>query len=238
MRLDKLLLSQGFGSRKECQFLIERGAVRIDGKICKSVKAHFDPIGLEFQVYETMYCYREFIYLALNKPVGYECSHQSEYHASVFELLPEMFLERGVQSVGRLDQDTTGLLLFTDDGQLIQSLTHPKKHVPKVYLVTTIDPITTEQMAQLEKGVQLRNEVGIFKATDVTKVDEHTLYLTVHQGVYHQVKRMIAAVGNKVDRLHREKIAQWVLPSTLAEGEWQYLDTADLAQLQIKAVTV
>ena len=129
--------------------------------------------------------------------------------------------------MGRLDQDTTGLLILTDDGQFLQALTHPKKHVPKVYQMQTADPINTEQMAQLESGVELRNEKGIFAATDVKALAESKLQMTVHQGVYHQVKRMLAAVGNKVESLHRAQIGQLRL-SQLAEGEWIYLTEAQI----------
>ncbi|MBF7684577.1 16S rRNA pseudouridine(516) synthase [Acinetobacter sp. B10A] len=232
MRLDKLLISQGFGPRKECQFLIQHGAVRIDGEVCQNIKQQVNPKGLEYSVHDVDYLYREHIYLALNKPQGYECSHQPEHHSSVFELLPELLIYRGLQSVGRLDQDTTGLLLFTDDGQWLHGLTHPKKHIAKTYFVTTKDPIDSTQIERLTKGVALRNEVGLYKATDVRQLNEHALQLTIHQGIYHQVKRMIAAVGNAVDTLHRSQIGEWVLPDTLAEGDWQYLEAADLIKLQ------
>lgn len=232
MRLDKLLISQGFGPRKECQFLIEHGAVSVHGEVCKSIKQHVDPKGLEYSVNDTVYQYRENVYLALNKPQGYECSHRPDYHLSVFELVPELLINRGLQAVGRLDQDTTGLILFTDDGKWLHGLTHPKKHIAKRYLVTTKDPIDATQIEQLAQGVALRNEIGLYKATDLVQVDEYTLQLTIHQGIYHQVKRMIAATGNAVDTLHRSQIGEWVLPETLAEGEWQYLEASDLLKLQ------
>ncbi|MFT4021552.1 MAG: 16S rRNA pseudouridine(516) synthase, partial [Acinetobacter sp.] len=165
----------------------------------------------------------EKIYIALNKPQGYECSHQPQHHQSVFSLLPDIFLQRGVQSVGRLDQDTTGLLLLTDDGQFLQALTNPRKHVAKVYVVTTVDPVTIEQLHHLEQGVELRNENGLFKATQVKKLDQYQLVMTIHQGVYHQVKRMIAAVGNKVDTLHRQQIGELSLSDDLTLSQWQYL---------------
>lgn len=143
-------------------------------------------------------------------------------------------LYRGIQCVGRLDQDTTGLLLLTDDGQFLQALTHPKKHVPKVYQMRTADPITDEQIAQLCQGVELRNESGLFAATEVSRLAEYELQMTVHQGVYHQVKRMLAAVGNKVERLHRQQIGQFALPNDLAQGEWQYLTESQLLQAKTR----
>jgi len=222
MLLEKILQSQGFGSRKYCQQLIKNGSVSVDGEIVDNLKKQFSPENLEFSLFGQIYQYREKVYIALKKPKGFECSHQPQHHQSVFSLLPEIMIHRGVQAIGRLDQDTTGLLLITDDGKYLQALTHPRKHVPKVYHVTTIDPVTPEQIEMLAQGVSLHQEKGIFAATDVEISGTHRLTMTIHQGVYHQVKRMIAAVGNKVEALHRHQIGQLALPE-IAEGEWIYL---------------
>ena len=222
MLLEKILQSQGFGSRKYCQQLIKNGSVQIENQICDNPKQNINTDQLVFQVFGEEYQYREHVYIVLNKPQGYECSHQATHHKSVFSLFPEILLHRGIQGVGRLDQDTTGLLLFTDNGQFLQALTHPRKHVPKVYHVTTADPITPAQIQGLQQGVELRNEKGIYAATDIQLFSEHQLSMTIHQGVYHQVKRMLAAVGNKVDALHRHQVGLLELPD-LPEGEWMYL---------------
>ncbi|GAA5629671.1 ribosomal small subunit pseudouridine synthase A [Acinetobacter calcoaceticus] len=222
MLLEKILQSQGFGSRKYCQQLIKNGSVLIENQICDNPKQNINTDQLVFQVFGEEYQYREHVYIVLNKPQGYECSHQATHHKSVFSLFPEILLHRGIQCVGRLDQDTTGLLLLTDNGQFLQALTHPRKHVPKVYHVTTADPITPEQIQGLQQGVELRNEKGIYAATDIQLFSEHQLSLTIHQGVYHQVKRMLAAVGNKVEALHRHQVGLLELPD-LPEGEWMYL---------------
>lgn len=222
MLLEKILQSQGFGSRKYCQQLIKNGSVSVNGEIADDLKKQFSPENLEFSLFGQTYQYREQVYIALKKPKGFECSHQPQHHQSVFSLLPEIMIHRGVQAIGRLDQDTTGLLLLTDDGKYLQALTHPRKHVPKVYHVTTLDPVTPEQIAMLSEGVSLHQEKGIFAATDVAMLETHKLTMTIHQGVYHQVKRMIAAVGNKVEALHRHQVGQLVLPE-IADGEWIYL---------------
>lgn len=222
MLLEKILQSQGFGSRKYCQQLIKNGSVSVDGEIADDLKKQFSPENLEFSLFGQTYQYREQVYIALKKPKGFECSHQPQHHQSVFSLLPEIMIHRGVQAIGRLDQDTTGLLLLTDDGKYLQALTHPRKHVPKVYHVTTIDAVTSEQIEMLGQGVSLHQEKGIFAATDVAMLETHKLTMTIHQGVYHQVKRMIAAVGNKVEALHRHQVGQLVLPE-IADGEWIYL---------------
>ncbi len=234
MFLEKMLQSQGFGSRKHCQQLIKNGAIQIQNEVITDPKFKLDLDDLEFSVYQQTFQYREKVYIALNKPQNYECSHQSTHHFSVFDLFDDVLMNRGLQSVGRLDQDTTGLLLFTDDGQFLQALTHPKKHVPKVYQIQTVDPITDEQIQQLEQGVELRNEKGLFAATDVQRLAEHALKITVHQGVYHQVKRMLAAVGNKVERLHRAQVGQLVL-NDLPEGEWLYLNEAQVVAAKNKS---
>lgn len=222
MLLEKILQSQGFGSRKYCQQLIKNGSVQIDHQVCNNPKQNIHIDQLCFQVFGEEYQYREQVYIVLNKPQDYECSHQATHHKSVFSLFPEILLHRGIQCVGRLDQDTTGMLLLTDDGQYLQALTNPRKHVPKVYHVTTVDPITLDQKHALEIGVELRNEKGVFAATDVELISTHQLSMTIHQGVYHQVKRMLAAVGNKVEALHRHQVGLLELPK-LAEGEWVYL---------------
>ncbi|MBJ9955065.1 MULTISPECIES: 16S rRNA pseudouridine(516) synthase [unclassified Acinetobacter] len=234
MFLEKMLQSQGFGSRKHCQHLIKNGAIQIQNEVITDPKFKLDLDHLEFSVYQQTFQYRENVYIALNKPQNYECSHQSTHHFSVFDLFDDVLMNRGLQSVGRLDQDTTGLLLFTDNGQFLQALTHPKKHVPKVYQIHTADPITDDQIQQLEQGVELRNEKGLFAATNVQRLAEHELKVTVHQGVYHQVKRMLAAVGNKVERLHRVQVGQLVL-SQLPEGEWLYLNEAQVEAAKNKS---
>lgn len=242
MLLEKMLQSQGFGSRKHCQSLIKNSAVSVAGTVVTDPKMKLNLEDLLYTVHGEEYRYREKVYIALHKPKGYECSHQATHHLSVFELFDSFLLARGLQSVGRLDQDTSGLLLLTDDGQFLQALTHPKKHVPKVYVVHTADALKAEDLDALRQGVELRNENGVFAATDVTQLSSHSLHMTVHQGIYHQVKRMLAACGHKVVQLHRQQMGQLVLTLTdqaqqqqdtqciaLAEGEWCYLDATQIA---------
>lgn len=231
MLLEKMLQSQGFGSRKHCQQVIKNGAVCINGEIIKDPKYRVSLDGLGFEVFQQAYQYREKVYIALNKPKGYECSHQPQHHQSVFSLFPEQLLERGLAAVGRLDQDTTGLLILTDDGQFLHALTHPKKHVPKTYCVTTADPIQPNQLLALTQGVELHREKGIFAATDVQQQGTHSLSLTIHQGVYHQVKRMLAAVGQHVLALHRQRIGGFELPP-IKQGEWIYLEDVHIQALR------
>ncbi|MBB5428217.1 pseudouridine synthase [Paraburkholderia sp. CNPSo 3155] len=234
MNLESILFTQGFGSRRQCRALIGDGRVGIDGAVCTDADADFavDSGALRFSVDGVEWPYREHAYLLLNKPVGYECSRDPQHHLSVFSLLPPQFAERGVQCVGRLDQDTTGLLLLSDDGKFVHQFTSPKRKVPKLYVATTRHPLDDAQLAALRDGVLLHGDTKPSAALDAEARDTHTLALTVLEGKYHQVKRMIAASGNRCEALHRERIGGLVLPATLAPGAWQWLDEAGLAALR------
>lgn len=224
MHLEKILQSQGFGSRKQSRLLIDSGKVSVNGTPCFDTKANFPIDNFEFVVASQTWLYRKKIYIAMNKPLGFECSHNPQHHQSVFSLFPPQLIERGLQCVGRLDQDTTGLLLLTDDGAYLHALTHPRRHVPKRYRMIMHEPVTATQIAQLEAGVELIGEKDVLRAHHCTLDDSHILSFTIHQGIYHQVKRMIAAVGNHVVALHREQIGQFKL-NEVAEGQWVYLDS-------------
>lgn len=232
-RLDKILQSQGFGGRKQCQQLIQTGQVKVNGEDCRDGRAMFEPIGLCLRLAGQDWLYRERVYIALNKPTGFECSHQPIKHRAVFSLLPAPLIERGLQSIGRLDQDTTGLLLLTDDGQFLHALTHPRQHVPKRYHIQTAEPIQPAQLTQLQSGVMLHGETQPVAADDCELLDTHRLIMTIHQGKYHQVKRMLAAVGNHVTGLHRAQIGELRLADLgLAEGDWCYLTAEQMTQAQ------
>ena len=155
MKLADILFSQGFGSRRECAALIGSGAVAVDGQTQLDGTLQLPAAGLVFHVNGQPWPYHAKALVLLHKPAGYECSRQPSSHTSVLKLLPAPLRQRGVQPVGRLDQDTTGLLLLTDDGTLIHRLTSPKHHVPKVYEVLTKHPVAADLPAQLLAGVLL-----------------------------------------------------------------------------------
>lgn len=224
MELERLLRSQGFGSRPECRALISTGRVVVEGELCEDPYREFEPEGLNFSVDGVAWRYRKLVYLALNKPLDYECSHKPKHHPSIYSLLPPHFLTRNVQAVGRLDEDTTGLLLFTDDGQFIHRYTSPKKNIPKVYEVTAKHPVSDEQIAALLQGVLLNDEPVPIAATACERISESLLRLTVTEGKYHLVKRMIGAAGNRVEALHRVSVGSFVLPDNLPPGEWTLLE--------------
>ena len=187
----------------------------------------FAPEGLSFSVMGEQWTYWQFVYLALNKPPHFECSRKPSHHPGVLTLLPEQFRWRDLQPVGRLDHDTTRLLLLSDDGAFIHAQSSPKRHVPKVNVATTHDPLTTAQLALLNEGVQLIDEPAAI-ACKARPLDTHCLEIVPEQGKYHQVKRMLAAAGNHCSALQRTAIGGLTLDSlSLAQGEW-----CDLTQAQ------
>ena len=233
MRLAQILFSQGFGTRRLCAGLIQHGEVRIAGEVVDDPDADIDTEGLVFEVSGKTWPYHEKALILLNKPAGYECSQKPKHHPSVLSLLPGPLRERDVQPVGRLDEDTTGLLLLTDDGALIHRLTSPKHHVPKIYEARCKHPVSAEQVQRLIAGVELREpEVPgkrqrppeLAKAEAAEAFGEHGLRLTLTEGKYHQVKRMIAAVGNRCEALHRAQFGALRLPAELAPGQWCWLN--------------
>lgn len=232
MQLERLLHSQGFGSRKECRALIRHGRVSIAGEEIDDPFCELDPQGLRFSFDDEEWVYQEKAYLMLNKPAGYECSHQPKHHASVYALLPPPLNGRQVQSLGRLDEDTTGLLLFSDDGQFIHSIISGKRKVPKTYRVTAKHALPDEALAALLSGVMLDDDPEKVSAIACERCAEQEILLTVTEGKYHQVKRMIAAVGNRVQALQRIAIGGLVLPGDLPEGCWRWLSEDDLRRLK------
>ena len=230
--LDRILQSQGFGSRKWCRELIADGEVSIAGESITDYRSTFDTSNLVFTLFNEEWIYREHVYVALNKPANFECSRKPSHHPGVLTLLPEQFTWRDVQPVGRLDHDTTGLLLLSDDGAFIHAQSSPKRHVPKLYAATTHDPVTPELIAQLMTGVKLHDEPAPLAAQTCKMIDANRLEIVLEQGKYHQVKRMLAAAGNHCVALRRTAIGTLTLDALdLEDGEWTYLDDAQLMLL-------
>ena len=223
MKLAQVLYSQGFGARRECEGLILAGHVALDGVVCADPWHEVEPEGLVFSVRGVAWPYHAKALVLLHKPSGYECSQKPKHHPSVMSLLPPPLRVRGVQPVGRLDEDTTGLLLLTDDGALIHRLTSPKKHVPKVSEIGTIDPVTDSQVDQLCNGVVLHDDPLPVRAAACERTGDRALRMTLLEGKYHQVKRMVAATGNTVQTLHRSRYGVLALPEDLAPGQWRWL---------------
>lgn len=223
MQLNQLLFTQGFGTRRECDALILAGRVTIDDRVRDDPRETIEPFGLRFRVHGTEWPYHARALILLHKPAGYECSQKPRHHPSVYSLLPAPLRGRDVQAVGRLDADTTGVLLLTDDGALLHRLTSPKRHVAKVYEVTCKHAVDAAQVARLREGVVLLDDPVPVRAAACLITATHGLRLTLTDGRYHQVKRMLAAVGNRVDALHRSSFGEWHLPADLAAGAWRWL---------------
>jgi 16S rRNA pseudouridine516 synthase len=239
MQLQEILYSQGFGTRRVCAGLIQQGHVRVHGELVTDSALEVEPRGFAFDVDGVTWPYCEKAYVMLHKPAGTECSRKPSTYPSIFTLLPAPLRQRplkggmdGVQPVGRLDQDTTGLLLLSDDGQFIHRMSSPKHHMPKVYQVTAKHGVDETQVRRLLEGVVLDDSPKPVRAAACEQIGEHQLSLTLTEGKYHQVKRMIAAVGNRVESLHRSRIGGLVLPPDLPAGQWRWMSAADLALLR------
>lgn len=241
MRLDELLFTQGFGTRRVCAGLIQQGLVSVQGVPCTDPAAEcpVDDPAFRFTVQGQSWPYRTLAYLMLHKPAGTECSQRPGAWPSIYTLLPAPLRQRptpgktqGVQAVGRLDQDTTGLLLLSDDGAFIHRMNSPRHHVPKVYEVTTRHALDEQQLERLRAGVVLMDDPQPVRAAACEAVTERHLRLTLTEGKYHQVKRMLAAVGNRAEALHRSRIGALQLPADLAPGQWRWLDAEQLVLLK------
>ena len=233
--LAQILFSQGFGTRRGCAALIADGQVQVAGVMQDDPLAELAVEGLEFTVQGQTWPYHAKALLLLHKPAGYECSAKPRHHPSILSLLPAPLRERGLQPVGRLDEDTTGLLLMTDDGALIHRLTSPKHHVHKVYEVTCKHALAADTVARLCSGVVLDDDPAPVRAVACAATGASSLRMTLEEGRYHQVKRMVAAVGNRVEGLHRSAFGAWPLPADLAPGQWRWASGAGPAPANTRA---
>ena len=239
LTLSDMLFTQGFGTRRVCAGLVQQGLVQLEGATITDALHDVEVReGLPFAVQGQAWEYHAPAYVLLHKPAGTECSQKPSAWPSIYTLLPSPLRQRpqkgavqGVQAIGRLDQDTTGLLILTDDGKLIHRMASPRHHVPKVYQVTCKHPVEARQVQRLLDGVVLDDDPRPVKAAACEQTGEHTLDLTLTEGKYHQVKRMLAAVGNRVEGLHRSRIGALELPPDLAPGQWRWLAPEQLAAL-------
>ena len=227
MKLVKLLANLGYGSRKEVQRLIKTGAVTdLDGKVLgeNEVPGH-DRILFRGGPLDPLFP----LTIILNKPDGYTCSSEDP-GSTIYDLLPERFAHRnpGLNPIGRLDKDTTGLLLMTDDGKLLHKIIHPKSNCLKVYRATLDRPLDGHEGELFASGtLMLNSEAKPLLPAKLEVIGEKEALITLHEGRYHQVRRMFAAVGNHVLDLKRISIGGLKLPEDLEEGEWRVLSDAD-----------
>ncbi|KJG12746.1 16S rRNA pseudouridylate synthase [Photobacterium iliopiscarium] len=232
MRLDKFLGTTLGITRREAGKLLRDKMIEVDGEIVRSASFSVgDDNNVEFNGRPLRLQGPR--YFMLNKPQGFVCSHVDDFNPTVFVLFDEVSPEK-MHVAGRLDSDTTGLTLLTDDGQWSHRITSPRHVCEKVYLVETADPIVAENIAQFEAGVQLNGEEGLTRPAKLEIVGEREGVLTITEGKYHQVKRMFAAVGNRVVGLHRDRVGSLELDEDLEPGQYRPLTAEEVASFLAK----
>ena len=214
-------------SRKEAKVIIGKGQITINGAQVKKANQSVQQTDVIYYRDELL-AWPQDKYFLLNKPAGYVCATEDGEHPVVLDLIAA-HEQKDLRVVGRLDMDTTGFLLLTTDGQWLHRITSPKSDCPKRYRVWTVDEVSDAALRELEQGVQLKSEDGLTKPAKAERISSHEILLTISEGKYHQVKRMLAATGNKVERLHREAIANVAL-GDLAEGQYRSLSEDEVAQ--------
>ncbi len=225
MRLDKLLANMGFGTRKEVKQLLKQKAVTVDGEVVKDSSMHVNPNEQDVSVYGERVQYTEFIYLMMNKPPGVISATEDLHDETVIDLLDPLSQHFKPFPVGRLDKDTEGLLLITNDGQLAHNLLSPKKHVPKTYYAKIDGIVTEEDTEAFKQGVELDDgyltkpgDLKILKSGPQSEIE-----LTIQEGKFHQVKRMFEARDKKVTYLKRLSMGSLILDEHLELGEYREL---------------
>lgn len=230
LTLERLLASLGFGSRKDARALVRMGVVELNGVVQEDPFVEFatrpETITVNGEEVPTI----EKLYIMLDKPLDVECSHNARDHQSVYSILPDRFTAMGLQSVGRLDADSSGLLLLSNQGDFIHKVESPKKGYLKKYRVTLARPFTEEQKAELLRGVMLKGERREVVAREI-EVDGESVIISIGEGLYHQVRRMFAAVGNHVETLARISIGPVPMDESLGSGGWRYLTEEEVASL-------
>lgn len=229
MRLDKFLANQGFGSRKDAKKYIKDKRIKINGVFAKKPEDNINPLVDEISIDDDVIEYKENYYFMLNKPKGYICATEDNFQNTVLELIPEYNYLK-LFPVGRLDKDTTGLLLITTDGDFAHKLISPKRHVDKVYIATLDKDVDMKIKNEFESGIILDDELTL--PAKIEQLESNVCKVTLHQGKYHQVKRMFEYFGYKVIELHREKFAFLTL-GDLQEAEYRELTDDEVNRLKI-----
>ena len=236
MRIDRLLANMGYGSRRDVERLALNDRVRLDGEPIEDVAAR---IAISPDLPARMSVDGEpldpppGLILALHKPLGATCSHK-EAGPLVYDLLPPRWRRRdpAISTVGRLDKETSGLLLMTDDGALLHRIIAPKSHVAKRYRVDLARPLRGDEAALFGAGgLMLESDDKPLLPAEFVPLSDRAGLLTLHEGRYHQVRRMFAAIGNHVDALHRDRIGGFTLPDDLAAGQWRVLGAAEVGEI-------
>ncbi|MBR4770720.1 MAG: rRNA pseudouridine synthase [Clostridia bacterium] len=236
MRLDKLISDCGVATRKEAASAVRAGQATVNGNVVREPDRKVDP-GLDVVVFRGIpLVYRRFVYVMLNKPTGYVSATDDRSLPYVLELLPPEYRKRGLFPVGRLDRDTTGLFVMTDDGQTAHRALSPRRHVEKVYSFTCIAPLPLDAEAAFADGITLGDETCKPALLNPAS-DRRSGTVTLTEGKYHQIKRMFERLGNKITSLKRETFAGIALDPALAPGEWRELTERETETLLSAAGT-
>ena len=235
MRIDKFISENTLSSRREASAAAKRGQVLVDGVCERDASKHIDPEKQTVTYMGREINYSRFVYVMLNKPEGYVSATEDSRLPAVTELLPEELQKRGLFPVGRLDRDTVGLMILTNNGQLSHTLLSPKRHVEKEYRFECVSPLPPEAERVFSEGVTLADGYECKSATLVLDAPRASGVITLTEGKYHQIKRMIASFDNKVTYLERISFASIPLDLSLARGEWRYLTEAEILALEEKA---
>lgn len=227
MRLDKFIAENTGLTRSQAAKVLKSGEVTVNGKIEKSGAAKISQDDEICYQGEPLEWVEEGQYFMLYKPQGYICSNDDGEYPTVFQFFDYPLMTK-LHTAGRLDVDTTGLVLLTDDGKWSHRITSPKHHCEKTYLVTLADPVEDFYAEKLAEGILLRGEKDPTLPAQLEILDDYNVNLTISEGRYHQVKRMFAALGNKVEALHRWRIGDVILDETLAEGEFRPLTQTEI----------
>lgn len=234
LRLDRLLASTGSWSRREVRVLVRQGRVLADGRPVASAEEKFDPGTAKLLVDGVPVQYARYTYVMLNKPAGYLSATEDGRGATVLDLLPPELRRRDLFPVGRLDKDTEGLLLLTNDGPLAHALLSPKKHVDKVYFVRTEGCLTEEDCEAFSAGLSLRDGLICMPAgLEILRAGPQSeAFVTLREGKFHQIKRMLAARGKPVLYLRRVQMGNLTLDSSLASGKYRFLSEQEVQELK------
>jgi len=215
-RIDKIISSQGKYSRSEIKNLASQGRIKINDNIVKKVNEKIDIETSTIYIDNEKLDFKRNIYLILNKPKGYISASEDRSQKTVLDLIPEKYFRKGLFPAGRLDKDTTGMMIITDDGEFAHNILSPKKHIKKTYRVTIDIDIDENMIKQFEKGIVLKDHICCPAIIEVQ--DTHTAFVTITEGKYHQIKRMFGCFGAKVLELHRITMGNLNLPADISEG--------------------
>lgn len=232
MRLDKFMSEMGVLSRKECAKVVKRGGITVNGVPAKRADLHIDPENDVVALSGVLVKYSEFVYIMMNKPAGILSATEDPKQETVLDLLPEKYKKMKLFPSGRLDKDTTGFLLLTNDGELSHKLLSPKHHVEKSYSYSLRDELTESDRVKICAGVDIGEKNITAPAKITVEADRHDGIITITEGKYHQIKRMFAAVGNEIVRLERITFGGLDLDPTLERGDWRELTENEIEILR------